>query len=91
MKEKFNVEKNPKTMAYVLERDTGNIRCNRCGSPVLRTEIPERGYKYQCMSCDEDLFGVETHEGKWHTTEEFEELLLNTQALLLLDEEVKSK
>lgn len=82
--EKFNPEKSPKTMAYVLERDNVNIRCNRCGRPVLKTDIGG-GYKYQCMNCDEDLYAVETHKGKDHTTEELNDLLLDTETCLCLD------
>ena len=82
--EKFNPEKFPKTMAYVLERDTGNIRCNRCRSVVLRSDV--KGYVYQCMFCDEDLYGIETYEGEWHTDEEFNELLCQTRDILCKDE-----
>ena len=84
MKEKFNPEKYPKTMCYVLERDCGKIRCNRCGSSVLKSDLED--YAYQCMFCDEDLLSIETHEGEYHTTEEFNELLLQTRDLLLLDD-----
>ena len=84
-KEIFKPEKYPKTMCYVLERDTGNIRCNMCGSPVLKSDV--EGYAYQCMFCDEDLFSIETHEGEWHTTKEFNDLLIVTRDILLLDDE----
>jgi len=80
---KFNPEKSPKTMSYVLEHDTGYIRCNRCGCTVLRSEV--YGYDYQCMNCDEDLYSVETYEGEIHTDEEFNQLCLDTEVLLLLD------
>lgn len=82
--EKFDPERYPKTTAYVLERDAFTVRCNRCGSPVLKSDV--EGYSYQCMSCDEDLFLFETHVGEIHTTEELNELLLDTRDLLLLDE-----
>lgn len=85
--EKFNVEKSPKSFAYVLERDTFTRRCNVCGSPVLTSSCD--GYAYQCMNCDVDLYGIETHEGKYHTDEEFETLCCDVRDLLLLDEEVK--
>lgn len=84
MKQKFNIEKSPKSFAYVLERDTFTVRCNRCGSPVLRSDLDD--YVYQCMSCDEDLYTIETHEGEYHTDEEFDELCCNTRDLLLLDD-----
>ena len=84
MKHKFNIEKSPKSFAYVLERDTFTVRCNRCGSPVLRSDLDD--YVYQCMSCDEDLYTIETHKGEYHTDEEFDELCCNTRDLLLLDD-----
>ena len=81
---RFDVTKHPKTYAYVMENDTVIRRCNRCGSVVLReTSIDE--YPYQCMSCDENMFGIETHIGQPHTSEEFNELLNNTAELLCLD------
>ena len=45
-----------------------------------------KGYSYQCMNCDEDLYKVETHRGKPYTAEEFNEICLMTQDLLLLDD-----
>ena len=81
--QKFDVEKSPKTFAYVVGRDTLTRRCNRCGSVVLRSDID--GYLYQCMNCDEDLYGIETHDGEPHTTDEFNELCCMTRDLLLLD------
>jgi predicted SprT family Zn-dependent metalloprotease len=84
--EKFNFEKSPKTLCYVMENDTFNRRCNRCQSVVLKETNPtEQNYPYQCMSCDENLFTIETHEGKYHNDNEFQELLCNTRDLLLLD------
>ena len=82
-REIFDAAKCPKTAEYVIKRETFTVRCNRCGSPVLKSEVP--GYKYQCMSCDEDLTGIETHEGEFHTPEELNTLLLDTRDLLLLD------
>lgn len=35
-------------------------RCNRCGSIVFKSELPE--YLYQCFNCDEDLYSFETYE-----------------------------
>lgn len=84
MKQKFNVEKAPKTFAYVLENDTINRRCNMCGAVVLKETFVE-GYPYQCMSCDENLYEIETHIGELHTDEELDELCCNTEFLLCLD------
>lgn len=97
--DKFNTEVSGKSLMYVIENDTFTRRCNRCGSVVLRqpneivmtdclnpTESDPNEYPYQCMSCDENLFGIETHEGEYHTDEEFEELCCNTRDLLLLDD-----
>ena len=36
MRQKFDIEKYPKTFAYVLEYDTLNRRCNCCNSVVLK-------------------------------------------------------
>ena len=95
MKQEFDVERNPRTMAYFLERDTVNRRCNRCGSVVLTSDtevtkpLPQE-YDYQCMFCDEDLFEIETHIGEDHTDEEVDELLCQVRDLLCLDDkEVK--
>ena len=82
--EKFDPAKYPRTERYVEEKLTRGIRCNRCGAPVIKSELD--GYVYQCMSCDEDLYSIETHKGKPATEEEMNELLLNTRDLLLLDE-----
>lgn len=84
MKQKFNIEESPKTFAYVLERDTFTIKCNRCGSPVLKSDLDD--YAYQCMNCDEDLYSFETHDGEYHTDEELDTLCCNTRDLLLLDD-----
>lgn len=80
---KFNPEKSPNTMCYVLEHDTFDIYCNKCGCPVLKSETD--GYIYQCMNCDEDLYSIETHKGEHHTDEQFNQLCLDTEALLELD------
>jgi hypothetical protein len=84
MQEKFDIEKSPKSLAYVIERDTFTRRCNMCGSPVLKSELD--GYAYQCMNCDVDLYGIETHEGEYHTDEEFETLCCDVRDLLCLDD-----
>jgi DNA-directed RNA polymerase subunit RPC12/RpoP len=36
--------------------------CRRCGHPVYKTDLAERGYSYQCFECDEDLFSFEVME-----------------------------
>lgn len=43
-------------------------------------------YIYPFKSCDENLFGIETHEGEYHTDEELDELCCNTRDVLLLDD-----
>ena len=78
--EKFNPEKYPEVMCHVLENDTFTQRCNRCGKIVLQS--PTKGYDYQCVSCAEDLHEFETHEGEYHSTEEYNELCLNTRETL---------
>lgn len=87
---KFNVEKSPRTFAYVLENDTINRRCNCCGNVVLK-ETFVKDYPYQCLSCDENLYEMETHLGVDHTDEELEELCCNARDLLLLDTEVRNE
>lgn len=89
MKQKFNIEKYPKTFAYVLENDTGNRRCNMCGRVVLK-ETNGSNYPYQCMNCDEKLYEIETHFGEDHTAEELDELCMNS-LILELDNKQKTK
>lgn len=74
-----------KTYQYVLDNDMVNVRCNRCGSVVLRETFVE-GYPYQCMECDENLYGIETHIGAEHTRKELDRLVQNTARLLCLDD-----
>ena len=78
--EKFDINKNPKTYAYVMENDTVNRRCNKCGSVVLK-ETNIESYPYQCMACDENMFEIETYLGEPHTTLELDDLLVNTLIL----------
>jgi hypothetical protein len=33
--------------------------CNRCNNEVIKSELEE--YPFQCMHCDEDLYGIETY------------------------------
>lgn len=58
---------------------------NRCGSVVLKEPMIKE-YPYQCMSCDENMYSIETHKGIYHTVEEFDELCCNVRDLLLLDD-----
>lgn len=82
----FNSVQSPKTLKYVQKYDTKNVRCNRCGHVVLvEPNKTEAGYPYQCMFCDENLFGIETYLGKPHSDEEFNALCCDTRDLLLLD------
>ena len=85
--EKFNIRKSPKSFAYVFSHYTLKQRCGRCGSPVLKSDV--KGYIYQCMNCDEDLYQFETYEGKPCTFKEFKTLCCDVRDLLLLDVEVK--
>ena len=41
---------------YVLKRLVSNLRCNRCNSPVLLSELED--YLYQCLVCDEGMFSL---------------------------------
>ena len=68
------------TVDYVMDRLVENLRCNRCGAVVLRSDIKE--YPYQCMHCDEDLYEIEVHIGDRITDAELDELLLITDNLL---------
>lgn len=82
----FDSKKYPNTAKYVLENDTQNIRCNCCGSVVLKETFVE-GYPYQCMACDVNLYAIETHKGEYHSEQEFDQLCWDTLALLCLDQE----
>ena len=52
----------PEAAKYVKKNLVDGIRCNRCDAPVLKSEV--KGYKYQCVFCDEDLYSFETYKGK---------------------------
>lgn len=82
-KRKFNPGKYPDTMCYVLENDTFTRRCNQCGRVVLYSHAS--GYVYQCVHCNQNLCELETHEGEYHSTEEYNELCLNTHRLRSLE------
>lgn len=79
--DKFTVAKK-----YVHDR-ISNMRCNRCNSPVLITEIPENGYTHQCMYCDEDLYACEIHHGETILDDELDDLYEQTNAIFLFEEE----
>ena len=34
-------------------------RCPRCGHPLDRSELTDRGYTYYCPQCDEDFYSFE--------------------------------
>ncbi len=46
-------------MTYKGQTLAPNILCRRCGFPVFTSSLPERGYRYQCLRCDEDFYGIE--------------------------------
>lgn len=83
------MKKYPASTKYVKRRIRNNIRCNRCGAIVLKSELrhSENKYKYQCMFCDEDLYGIETHKGSPCSMQEAIELIEQTASLLCFDEE----
>lgn len=83
--EMFRVDDRPNAVEYVNAHQTNPTRrCNRCGSPVL---ISDNGgsYSYQCMSCNEDLFSFETHDGDPSSALERYELVKNTHEVMMLD------
>lgn len=76
--------KYPKTALFVKENDTMNIRCKRCGCVVLKDPNIEE-YPFQCMNCDENMYGVEVYLGDPRTEKELLQLM-NDTLLLELDE-----
>lgn len=48
----FDKKLYPNTYNYVKDNIVEGVRCNRCGTTVLISEV--EGYTYQCMHCDED-------------------------------------
>lgn len=78
----------PNTFKYVSQNNTRCRRCNKCGKVVLK-ETNVSNYPYQCMSCDENLYEIETHIGACCTDLEFDELCENA-LILELDVEVKN-
>jgi hypothetical protein len=86
MKQRFNGNKHPKTFSFVSENDTVTTRCNRCGCVVLREpEETYDEYPYQCLSCDENMFEFETHEGEPHSDKEFDDLCCLARDIFNLD------
>ena len=49
----FDKKLYPNTYNYVKDNIVEGVRCNRCGTTVLISEV--EGYTYQCKHCDEDL------------------------------------
>lgn len=43
---------------YVNNKLVPQIRCRRCHHTVLTSELDS--YPFQCVACDEDLYGIET-------------------------------
>lgn len=72
------------TLCYVHEKITDNIRCRKCGSIVLKTELTDE-YKFQCLNCDEDLYAMETYEGEKFTPSEFAETVAQAANIFNLD------
>lgn len=87
---KFNEAKQrfPKTVDYVGKNLVKKRRCNRCGSIVLKEPNVEE-YPYQCMFCDENLFGIETHKGNKCNEQEYLELIEQSR-ILALDNDVET-
>lgn len=49
--------KYPNSVKYIEDNLT-DLRCFRCGSPLLKEPEPEE-YPYQCFACDENMFSFE--------------------------------
>lgn len=80
----FIKEQAPKSFEYVNKRVYKTLRCNRCGSIVLKSDLPQ--YSYQCLNCDEDLFKIEVHRGEKIKPYEFDDLCEVARDILLLDD-----
>lgn len=82
----FDKELYPNTYNYVKDNIVEGVRCNRCGTTVLKSEV--EGYTYQCMHCDGDLSTFETYKSSdTYSADEFNDICNDTLAELLLDEE----
>lgn len=82
----FDKKLYPHTYNYVMNNIVEGVRCNRCGTTVLLSEV--EGYTYQCMHCDEDLSTFETYKSNdTYSADEFDIICNDTLTELLLDEE----
>lgn len=59
---------------YVNSRIQKDRRCNRCNHIVLTSELDE--YPFQCLFCDENLYGIETYTGGASCTDREVQILL---------------
>ena len=76
----------PKSCKYVHDNLIPNRKCNRCNSYVLKSHV--KGYKYQCMYCDEDLVTFETYKTNEEISDaDFYDLIEATNYCLNLDDE----
>ena len=77
----------PKTFQYVKENLVRNCRCFRCGNAVLKEtdEILSKEYPYQCVVCDENMYGIETRNSEKELSLEEECLILDSARRLELD------
>lgn len=82
------LEKYPKSKEYVDSHLVKGRYCSRCRSPILKSDL--KGYPYQCMTCDEDLFEFETFVDLDEQPEidesDYVQLVEETAATLLLDD-----
>lgn len=82
----FDKKLYPNTYNYVKDNIVEGVRCNRCGTTVLISEV--EGYTYQCMHCDEDLSTSETYKSNdTYSADEFNDICNDTLTELSLDEE----
>jgi len=78
-----------------FKQNTDKI-CIRCKSPAWETDTPG-GYLYQCLKCDEDLFGCEVEEQDPHylprviVGRHVNGITLNADVEYLLDDEGKER
>lgn len=82
------LEKYPNSKEYVDSHLVKDRYCSRCGSPILKSDL--KGYPYQCVICDEDLFEFETFVDLDEQPEidesDYVQLIEETAATLLLDD-----
>ena len=79
----------PKSAKYAEQNVVHGLRCNRCGFTVLKETEPElkKEYPYQCVMCDENLFGIETHQSYDAMSSNEYGSLINAIANTLFEEE----